>query len=177
MRLMSIFIPSLDPVGSADARRAELFRSIYVAIRHPLFGIGMGNYATQVSLRGIVTHNSFTQVAAELGLAALVCYTAFIVKPLRKLGQMTRDLFATKETSQLYYLTLGIQAALLGYLVSSFFVSVPFLWYVYYLVGYAVCIRRIHESETGKPVVVESRKERKDKARAEFLTTNGGLPA
>src|SRR5688572_24258362 len=42
MRLMSIFIPSLDPVGSADARRAELFHSIYVAIRHPLFGIGMG---------------------------------------------------------------------------------------------------------------------------------------
>jgi putative inorganic carbon (hco3(-)) transporter len=177
MRLMSIFVPSLDPVGSADARRAELFRSIYVAIRHPLFGIGMGNYATQVSLRGIVTHNSFTQVAAELGLAALVCYTAFIVKPLRKLGQMTRDLFATKETSQLYHLTLGIQAALLGYLVSSFFVSVPFLWYVYYLVGYAVCIRRIHESETGKPVVVESRKARKDKARAKFLTNNGGLPA
>lgn len=177
MRLMSIFVPSLDTLGSADARRAELFRSIYVAIRHPLLGIGMGNYAPQMSLRGIVAHNSYTQVAAELGLAALVCYVAFILKPLRKVGQMARDLLATDGTSRFYYLTIGIQAALLGYLVSSFFVSVPFLWYVYYLVGYAVCLRRIHESKTGKPVVVESRKERKDKARAELLTTNGGLSA
>lgn len=177
MRVLSIFVPSLDPVGSADARRAELFRSIYVAIRHPLLGIGMGNYAPQMSLRGIVTHNSYTQVAAELGLAALVCYIAFILEPLRKVGQMARELQATNGTSRFYYLTIGIQAALLGYLVSSFFVSVPFLWYVYYLVGYAVCLRRIHESETGKLVVVESRKERKDKARAELLTTNGGVPA
>jgi O-antigen ligase len=165
-------------VGSADARRAELFRSIYVAVRHPIFGVGMGNYAPQMALRGLVTHNSYTQVAAELGVAALVCYTAFIVVPLRKLGQMARNLLASEGASHSYYMTIGIQAALLGYMVSSFFVSVAFLWYVFYLVGYAVCARRIHESDFGKPVVVESRKERrKNKTHVPGLINDGGLPA
>jgi hypothetical protein len=45
----------------------ELFRSIYVALRHPLLGIGMGNYQPNMSYNGLVTHNSYTQVASEMG--------------------------------------------------------------------------------------------------------------
>jgi putative inorganic carbon (hco3(-)) transporter len=161
VRLLSIFVPSLDPVGSADARRAELLRSLYVAIRHPLLGIGMDNYMTQMSLRGIVTHNSYTQVAAELGLPALALYLSFIFAPLRKIGQIVREAADTAERSHFSYLAIGIQGSLIAYLVASFFLSVPFNWYVYYLVGYAVCLRRIYEAETGKTVVVQSRRSRR----------------
>ncbi|HEY5838088.1 MAG TPA: O-antigen ligase family protein [Pyrinomonadaceae bacterium] len=171
LRLLSIFVPSLDPVQSADARRAELFRSIYTAIRHPFFGIGMGNYMSQMSLRGIETHNAYTQVAAEMGLAALACYTMFVVSPLRKLGQIVRETFNARANTRYYYLALGLQASLIAYMVSSFFLSVAYLWYVYYLVGYAVCLRRIYEAETGKAVVVEPRKERK-KNRDEAVLSN-----
>jgi O-antigen ligase len=160
-RLLSIFDPSLDAAGSADARRGELFRSIYVALRHPLLGIGMGNYQNEMSYTGHVTHNAYTQVAAEMGVAALFCYTMFIITPLRKLAQIARETFATRHNSQYYYLTVGLQASLLGYMVSSFFLSVAYLWYVYYLVGFAVCIRRLYESETGKFVVPATHKERK----------------
>ena len=155
LRLASIVVPSLDPVGSSEARGGELLRSLYVAIRHPLLGIGMGNYAPEMSYRGLVTHNSYTQVAAEMGAAALVCYTMFVVTPLRKLGQIARETFGAKANSHFYYLAVGLQASLIGYMVCSFFASVAYLWYVYYLVGYAVCLRRLYESETGKPVVLE----------------------
>lgn len=161
VRLLSIFVPSLDPVGSADARRAELLRSLYVAIRHPLLGIGMDNYMTQMSLQGIVTHNSYTQVAAELGLPALALYLSFIIVPLRKVGQIVREAADAAERSRFYYLAVGIEGSLIAYLVASFFLSVPFNWYAYYLVGYAVCLRRIYEAATGRPVVVESRKTRR----------------
>lgn len=161
VRLLSIFIPSLDPVGSADARRAELIRSIYVALRRPFFGIGMDNYMTQMSLRGLVTHNSYTQVAAEIGFVGLACYTLFIVKPLRKLGQIARETTGAKGDSRFYYLAIGLQASLIAYMVASFFLSVAFLWYVYYLVAYSVCLRRIYEAQTGRPVVVESRNARR----------------
>ena len=174
-RLLSIFIPSLDQGGSADARRGELFRSLYVALRHPLLGIGMGNYQPNMSYRGQVTHNAYTQVAAEMGMTALVCYTLFVVKPLRKLGQIARDSFATRSTSRYYYLAVGLQASLLGYMVSSFFLSVAYFWYAYYLVGYAVCLRRLYEAETGREVVVESRKNRKRKeVRAENFVGKAG---
>lgn len=160
-RLLSIFAPSLDPGGSSEARRGELFRSIYIALRHPLLGIGMGNYQPEMSYRGLVTHNSYTQVAAELGMAALVCYVTFIVSPLRKLGQIARETFAVRRNSSFYYLAVGLQASLVAYMVSSFFLSVSFNWYIFYLVGYAVCLRRLYEAETGKAVVVENRKARK----------------
>lgn len=164
-RLLSIFVPSLDPLGSSSARRAELFRSVYVALRHPIFGIGMGNYGPQMSYRGLATHNAYTQVAAEMGLAALACYLMFILTPLRKLGQIARETFEVRGNSHFYYLSVGVQAGLIGYVVTSFFLSVAFNWYVYYLVGYAVCLRRLYEFETGKAVVVEKRKERKARRR------------
>jgi O-antigen ligase len=173
-RLLSIFIPSLDPEGSADARRGELFRSIYVALRHPLLGIGMGNYQPEMSYKGLVTHNSYTQVAAEMGMAALACYLMLVVTPLRKLGQIARETFATRRDSRFYYLALGLQASLIAYLISSFFLSVAYVWYVYYLVGYAVCLRRLYESETGKVVVAETRKERK-KTRASLISEGSAV--
>jgi len=43
-------------------------------------------------------------------------------------------------------------------MVSSFFLSLAYVWNIYYLVGYAVCFRRIYESQTGQPVVIEKRK-------------------
>ncbi|MDX6575816.1 MAG: hypothetical protein QOE96_1769 [Blastocatellia bacterium] len=168
-RLLSIFIPSLDAEGSADARRGELFRSIYVALRHPFLGIGMGNYQAEMSNRGLVTHNSYTQVAAEMGMMAFACYVMFIITPLKKVGQIARETFDARRDSRFYYLALGLQASLIAYLISSFFLSVAYVWYVYYLVAYAVCLRRLYESETGKVVVPLTRKERK-RADASFKT-------
>jgi len=173
-RLLSIFIPSLDAEGSADSRRGELFRSMYVALRHPLLGIGMGNYQPEMSYKGLVTHNSYTQVAAEMGMTALACYVMFVVTPLKKLGQIARETFETRRDSRFYYLALGLQASLIAYLISSFFLSVAYVWYVYYLVGYAVCLRRLYESETGKVVVPETRKERK-KTDASLIPENSAL--
>jgi O-antigen ligase len=175
IRLLSIFVPSLDPLGSSDARREELFRSIYVAIRHPLFGIGMGNYASEMSYRGLVTHNAYTQVAAEMGMTAFVCYTMFIVTPLKRLGQIVRQTFETRTTSRYYYLAVGLQASLLGYMVASFFASVAYLWYVYYLVAYAVCLRRLYEAEIGIILIPEKQiRKQKTSAHSEPLSEGVG---
>jgi O-antigen ligase len=155
LRLASIVAPSLDPVGSSELRQGELLRSLYVAVRHPILGIGMDNYRTEMSYNGAPTHNSYTQVASEMGMAALVLYTMFIVTPLKQLGQIARETFKSTTTSRFYYLAIGLQAALLGYMVSSFFANDAYQWYVYYLVAYAISLRRLYESETGRLVVVE----------------------
>ncbi|HJU55088.1 MAG TPA: O-antigen ligase family protein [Pyrinomonadaceae bacterium] len=176
-RIISIFVPSLDPVGSADARRGELIRSLHVAARHPLFGIGMGNYATQMSYRGLVTHNSYTQVAAEMGAAALVLYTLFILTPLRRLGQMARETFGSRKSSRHYYLAVGLQTSLLAYMVASFFASVSYQWYVYYLVGYAVCLRRLYESEKGSAIVPEKKQAKEEERRRRTALARPGVRA
>jgi hypothetical protein len=71
-RLLSIFIPSTRSSsvgGCADAPNCS--RSFTLRFRHPFFGIGMGNYAGQMSLRGLSLTTLTTQVASEMGLFAL----------------------------------------------------------------------------------------------------------
>jgi O-antigen ligase len=144
-RIFSIFDRSLDAYGSADARQALLMRSILVAVRNPLLGVGMGNFSL-VSIRSQVTHNAYTQVAAEMGAAALVLYFLFIVTPLRNLRRIARETFDARRSSRFYYLSVGLMASLVAYMVASFFASVAYYWNVYYLVGYAVCLHRLYEA-------------------------------
>jgi hypothetical protein len=149
-RIFSIYDRSLDAYGSADVRQALLMRSVVVAIRNPLFGVGMGNFA-YVSFRSQVTHNAYTQVAAEMGAAALVIYMLYIVTPLRRLRAVVRETFETRRTSRFYYLAAGLTASLVAYMVASFFASVAYYWNIYYLVGYAVCLRRLYEASNEAP--------------------------
>jgi O-antigen ligase len=151
LRMASIFIPSLDPLGSASARSALLKQSILVALRHPIFGIGIGNFML-ISINEHVTHNAYTQVAAEVGLPALIIYVLFTVTPIRRLRRIEDAEFKRegRRRSRFYYLSVGMQASLIGYAVSSFFISVAFYPVIYYLVGYAVCVRRLYESEMAR---------------------------
>ncbi len=147
-RIASIFDSGLDPNGSSSAR-SELFkRSVIVSIANPVFGIGMGNFYI-VSIRDAVSHNAYTQVSAEMGMAAAIIYTMFIIAPLRRLRQIERETFSAERRSRFYYLAVGLQVSLIGYMVGSFFASVAYQFYVYYLVGYAVCLRRMYETELG----------------------------
>ncbi len=147
LRILSIFIPGLDPVGSSDQRRELLERSILVTLRNP-WGIGIGNFPI-VGVRNLVTHNSFTQVSSEIGLLGLLAYLIFMISPFRKLGAIERTESAKDEQDWFYYLAIGLQASIVAYLVSSFFVAVAYNWFVYYLIAYAVAFRRIYQIEMG----------------------------
>jgi O-antigen ligase len=142
-RLATIFDSASDITGSSSQRTEVLKRSILVAIRYPLFGVGLGNFHHK-SFQELGTHNAYTQVAAETGIAAMICYIIFLVHPIRKLRMIEREMFDRNENSRLYYLSIGLQASLIGYMVASFFAAVAYQWYVYYLVGYAICLRRIY---------------------------------
>jgi putative inorganic carbon (HCO3(-)) transporter len=145
VRILSIFGLAADPVGSSDQRRELLERSIIVSLRNP-WGIGIGCFPI-VGVRNLVTHNAYTQVSSELGLLGLAAYLIFMISPFRKLGAIERTLFAKDECNWFYYLAIGLQASIVGYMVSSFFVSVAYNWFIYYLIAYAVAFRRIYQIE------------------------------
>lgn len=145
IRILSIFIPSLDPVGSSDQRKELLQLSLIVTARNP-WGIGLGNFPI-VGVKNLQTHNAYTQVSSELGVLCLACYLVFIVSPLRKLGAIERRLFADEETNWLYYMAIGVQGSIVAYMVASFFGAVAYNWFVYYPIAYAVCLRRIYRAD------------------------------
>ena len=141
-RLSSIFNSGADLTGSSSQRTEVLKRSVWVALRYPLFGVGIGNFYHK-SPRNLVTHNAYTQVASEMGLAAMVIYILLQVYPLRRLRLIEKESYSKPEQARFYYLSIGLQASLVGFMVSSFFGAVAYQWYVYYLVAYAVCLHRL----------------------------------
>jgi len=132
--------------GSAHAREGLLFRSVLVMLRHPLLGVGMHNFHN-VSIREQVSHNAYTQIGAEMGIVALIFYVLFMLASLKRMRQIERETFESRAQQRIYYLAVGLQASLIGYMVCSFFVSVAYLWYIYYLVGYALCLHRLYEAK------------------------------
>ncbi len=147
VRILSIFGLAPDPVGSSDQRRELQERSILVSLRNP-WGIGIGNFPI-VGVHNLVTHNAFTQVSSEIGVLGLAAYLIFMVSPFRKLGAIERTLFAKDTRDWFYYMSIGLQASIVGYMVSSFFVAVAYNWFIYYLIAYAVAFRRIYQIERG----------------------------
>jgi putative inorganic carbon (hco3(-)) transporter len=127
---------------SALTRTDDLKHSIVLAARHPLFGVGMDNYVIY-SNTAHATHNSYTQVAAEMGLIAFVIYLGFLVSPFKGLRKLEQAMRSVPRKPRAYYLAIGLQASIVGYMVVSFFASVAFVWYVYYLVAYAICLQRL----------------------------------
>jgi len=76
-------------------------------------------------------------------------------KGLRKVEQTMRN---AARKPRAYYLAIGLQASLVGYMVVSFFASVAFVWYVYYLVAYAICLQRLNLVDpTLKPALVPNK--------------------
>jgi O-antigen ligase len=148
-RILSIYDRRLDAFGSADARQQLLMSSIVVALRNPLFGIGMGNFVF-VSPRSLEAHNAYTQVASEMGAFGFAVYGLYVVTPLRRMLAVARESFEARRTSRHYYLAVGLAASLVAYMVASFFGSFAYYWNIYYLVGYAVCLRRLYEAEREK---------------------------
>jgi O-antigen ligase len=144
-RFLSIFGGNVDG-GSAVARQNLLLRSLLVTIRHPLLGIGMGNFHN-VSISEQVSHNAYTQVSAEMGVPAMIIYVLFIWTALKRMRKIEQETYETRAQTRVYYLAVGLQASLIAYMISSFFASVAYLWYIYFLVGYAVCLHRLYEAK------------------------------
>ena len=142
-RLGTIFSSSSDVTGSSSQRTEILKRSVWVTLRYPLFGVGMGNFHFK-SVHELVTHNAYTQISSEMGIPALVIYLMLMIYPLRRLREIEAQTMDLPEKRKLHYWSIGIQASIVAYMVSSFFGAVAYQWYIYYLVGYAVAVRRLY---------------------------------
>ena len=142
-RVSTIFNSAADLTGSSSQRTEVLKRSIWVTLRYPLFGVGIGNFRAK-SPRNLETHNAYTQVSAEMGIAAAVVYIMLLIYPLKRMRLVENETDTSRDQRTLHYLAIAMQASIIGFMFASFFGAVAYQWYVYYLVGYAVCLHRIY---------------------------------
>jgi O-antigen ligase len=164
-RLSTILDNKSDKTGSALERREIMDRALSLAVRRPIIGVGMNNFSIY-SVKDRLAHNSYLEIAAELGVFGLIAYLILIFKPLnscRLIERQTRPQLDEGESRvseyhdpvarrrrELYLLSIGLQATFYAYILCSFFASIQYLWFIYYPVAYVVALRGIREIEESK---------------------------
>jgi len=141
--------------ASAMERRALLTKSIEVSFQHPLFGVGLNNFEV-ISGHWKVTHNSYTQLSAEGGFAALILFLMILWRAFANLREAKQ--LANKDSEE-YMWACALRASLLGFVLASFFDSLAVVFFPYFLLGYTSILRELVSSpETSGPKPVPEKR-------------------
>ena len=124
--------PRLGDDQAKEARLIVWAAGMRMIQQHPLLGIGINNFKSVVAQYEVldpdqrevvsVAHNTYIEIAAELGVPTLIVYLAVFIAIIRTLELARRRANAARLT-HLTNIALGLQAGLIAYLVSSFFMS------------------------------------------------------
>ena len=143
-------------VSSEHGRKAIWLRGMGYMMRYPIFGLGIANFNNaECTISDLVLHpdpnaeaalctaphNSFVQVAAEMGVPGLIMWSSLVVGgvfgPLRLRRRIPKH-WQTGDRHQryLFRMTMYLPVAAAGYGVTAFFVSHAWLDMVYSLAAF-----------------------------------------
>jgi len=127
--------------GSLEARKELLGESVAIMVRHPLLGIGPGNFPSYTqSWR--VAHNTYTELGAETGLPGLFLFLLLLGLTLRKIKQI-RTLPGYQSSEDIRLWTSALWAAMAAYIAGAMFASTEYNLFPYFIVGYVCAVYRI----------------------------------
>jgi putative inorganic carbon (HCO3(-)) transporter len=128
-------LQSMGDDGTSVSRTTLWGRGLDLMRENPVHGIGYNNWSPYMQAHygsPLLPHNIFIQAGAELGYTGLLGFVALIILTLAinfRTRRMTRHL--PRGNRFLFDMAHGLDAALVGYLVCGFFVTVlyyPFFW-------------------------------------------------
>jgi len=143
--------------GSLDARKALLKKSVMTALTHPLFGVGPGCFVL-VDEGWVVAHNTYTELAAEAGIPALVLFFLAIGAALKNIAQVRKSRHY-EEDAEFKLFTQALWAGIVAYLMGACFASTEYNLYPYFMVAYTCAMVRI--TNQSAPVAQASGDDRK----------------
>ena len=136
--------------SSQLARQELLEMSVNYTLSHPLLGVGMGQFAVAVdgdarkegkqsSWAG--THNSYTQMSAECGIPAALCYIAVIFLSIRSNWKLFRQAGDSPRQEDTAAMALSLFLALTSLGVATFFYHNAYGYYIPALAGLSVALQ------------------------------------
>jgi len=155
----------VNPTGdynwtSTDGRLALLTRGFGYMASHPVFGIGINNFAraegtisskarrspTGAGVSWTAPHNSYIEVGAEMGVPAMILWAALPIGGLISMYRLRRRIPRSWRAGEWEerFLSLGatyLAIALLAFAVSSAFLSFAYMPPIYLLTALVVGVR------------------------------------
>lgn len=115
-----------------------------------LTGVGVGHFKSlapayqepgQKKVQAIA-HNTYIQLAAELGVVGILLFLGVLVGAFRSL-QRTAAQALRLRLSLLYRSATGIQGGLVGYAVGAFFVSAEYQRLLWFMIFVSICLSEL----------------------------------
>jgi O-antigen ligase len=133
---------------SSHDREQLLKDSIATAIRHPLFGVGPGQFANvegqQTAQAGqrlwYDAHNSFMEIASENGIAGLILYIGGVLSSLLLLNKSRRLLVGKSGVAEALAAITCVRISLISFCVTIFFLNFGYYFYLPALAGIAIAL-------------------------------------
>lgn len=124
--------------------RLELWSAgLHMIEQHPLTGIGLDNFKAELPqylLPGqhidYIAHNTYIEMASEMGLPGLVLFLWILLATFRSLAR-TRRRAGETDSPILYCAASGLFAGLVGFSVAMVFLSASFLKLLWFSVFFA----------------------------------------
>jgi putative inorganic carbon (HCO3(-)) transporter len=118
---------------------------------NPVMGVGFYNFAPYYARHypedilfgsAQLPHNIFIQVGTDAGIAGLFIYCALIVMAFRSTSRIRKHLGEQKE-NWLFSLSLGYDAAMIGFLIAGQFVTIAYYPFMWVLLAFIVATKKI----------------------------------
>ena len=126
--------------GTSENRLVLWSYGLEVVGDYPVLGVGLENFLgycwfmNPVSLEGTTvcqeTHNTYIEALTEVGVTGFLVYILMLISML-VINARTRANAKSLDNKFIWYISHGLDGGLIGYMISSIFISVlfyPMIW-------------------------------------------------
>jgi O-antigen ligase len=118
--------------GSYEQRRALMVEALGAIAHYPILGVGMGDFVPY-SGKWREVHMTYLQIAAELGIPALIVYLLFLARGFGNLHKLRKIHNLDPEIS----LFVGaLHSSLIGFMTGALFAPEAYQFFPYFAVAY-----------------------------------------
>jgi len=136
-----------EAVASADGRKYLLRRGVELTLQHPLFGVGVADFAVSegstraggLTGRWMAPHNTYTQVSSETGIPGLLLLVAALAASFR-LSIKTRRQASRLGMKGLSAAAYALAISFVLFCSSAFFLSLAYSIYFPTLAGLSLAM-------------------------------------
>jgi O-antigen ligase len=140
--------PDYADVKASGVRIETWKAGLRMIKKHPIAGIGLGEFKPQISKYtddpklNKLAHNTYLEIASELGLVCFSLYLWLLYETYQAFTILRK--MAQKFQSKLFYnMALGMQGGLVGFFVSSFFLSAEYVKFFWFYVFMSIAMTRV----------------------------------
>jgi O-antigen ligase len=166
-----------NPYGTGAQRVYSWKLGWKMFLENPIIGVGQGNYPWNVgeteeqqgvtwktrSIKGRAAHSLYFTLLPELGIVGSILYVLMIffsfkdLKNIKDILKKNKGITSDEYYKKVYYLALALEASLIGFLVSSVFISTLYYPNFWLLCAFIVALKRIIHSNNSNNVLLKTK--------------------